>query len=205
MDKQGKAIIAGINAGIDEQRRQFDLTRTDYAPWMDAGKLAIGQLGDFLGLNGADKTQAAIDAMKASPMYESLYRNGEEALLANASATGGMRGGNMVRGLADFGADTLSDVIDAQIGRLGAVSGSGATMTGNLGSLGQVNAANIAQGLMGIGQARAGIIAGKQNVRNNTADQIQALIMKAVTGGFGGIPGGGGFNGGFGGFGGGRF
>src|SRR5690606_14702966 len=72
--------------GIAEQRREYDLTRSDYQPWITTGTQALGGQGDLLGLNGADAQQAAIAALQGSPLYQSLYRNGQEAVLQNASA-----------------------------------------------------------------------------------------------------------------------
>jgi hypothetical protein len=68
---------------------------------------------------------AAITALQASPYYQSLYKNGLEANLQNASATGGIRGGNEVRSLADFGADTLNQTIQQQLSALAGLAGMG--------------------------------------------------------------------------------
>lgn len=45
-EAQGQAT----GAAIGEQRRQYDTTRRDTAPWRDAGGLAINKLSDLLGL-----------------------------------------------------------------------------------------------------------------------------------------------------------
>ncbi len=155
----GKAADAQVRAaqlGIDEQRRQFDLTRSDFAPYLAAGTSALGGLGDMVGINGADKMQASIDALRSNPLYASLYRNGEEALLQTAAATGGLRGGNTQAGLADFGSDVLSQVYNMQIGNLGSLAGLGSGAANSVGGFG-ANAANqISAGLNQQGAARAG-------------------------------------------------
>src|SRR3982750_1551584 len=110
--KAGKAQIAGMEKGIGEQRANLATTQGYYQPFLSAGTTALGGYGNLLGSNGADAQQAAIDQLRASPGYQSLYRQGEEAVLQNASATGGIRGGNTQRSLADFGADTLATTID---------------------------------------------------------------------------------------------
>lgn len=97
---------------------------------------------------GPGAQQAAIDALEASPMYQSLYRNGEEAVLANASATGGLRGGNTQRSLYNLGADTLAQVIQQQIANLGGIAGQGQSAAAGLGGLGAQNSSQIA-GLLG--------------------------------------------------------
>jgi hypothetical protein len=133
--------------GIAEQRRQFDLTRSDFAPYLNAGKTALPQIQDLLGLNGNAKAAAAIEALKASPAYQSLYNNGQEAILQNAAATGGLRGGNTQGALANFGRDTLSSVISDQLARLGGLAGMGQNATGSVADLGQ-NTANSISGLL---------------------------------------------------------
>jgi hypothetical protein len=129
--------VAALNRAIDVTHNQFEETRTDLAPYRDIGAKALPGLGDLIGTNGAPQQQSAIDALKASPFYQSLFRTGLETNLQNASATGGIRGGNEVRSLADFGDDTLMKAIMQQIQNLGGLAGigSGATMaTGQFGA-----------------------------------------------------------------------
>jgi hypothetical protein len=83
------------------------------APYRDIGAKALSQYGDLVGTHGAAQQQSAIDALKASPFYQSLFRTGEETELQDAAATGGVRGGNTQRSLADFGSDTLMKTIMA--------------------------------------------------------------------------------------------
>lgn len=127
--------------GVAESARQFDLTRQDFASEQQLGEDAIGGFRGLVGLDGADQQQAAIMALRESPLYQSLYRNGEEALLANASATGGLRGGNTQRGLYELGEDTLSRVIQQQLGNFGGAIGIGTGADGAIGNFG-ANAVN---------------------------------------------------------------
>ena len=139
---------------IAAQQAQYAQTRSDLLPYNQLGQRAAFSQADLLGLNGADKQQAAIAAQKSSPLYQSLFNNGQETLLQNAAATGGLRGGNTQVALADFGRDTLSQVIQNQLAQLGGVASLGenaAAITGNAGS----NSANtIAQLLNNTGAAQ---------------------------------------------------
>ena len=45
---------AGTRAGIEEQRRQYDLNRKDLAPYRNTGSAAIYRLSDLMGLGGAN-------------------------------------------------------------------------------------------------------------------------------------------------------
>jgi hypothetical protein len=142
--------------------------------------------------------QAAIDSLKNSPLYQSLYRNGVNTILANGSATGGLRGGNIQRSLADFGSDTLASVIQNQLSNLGGISSGGLTTGTNLGTLGQSNSNSASNLLTQKGQAQAGGILGSNSAILNGAKATYDQIVQAVGAMFG-VPGGGGGMGGGGG------
>ena len=184
----GKAadVQAGLaREGIAEQRRQFDITNQNQQPWLDAGRLALGDQGDLLGLNGLDTQAMSIDALKASPMFQSRFNTGEEAILQNASATGGLRGGNIQNSLANFGSNTLAQVIQQQLGNLGGISGTGINTAQNLGSLGANSASQISALLNQQGAAQAGGILAKGSRDANAFNQsVQLASMFAGGGGF---------------------
>jgi hypothetical protein len=150
------AQIGYLDRALGETSRQFDISRADNAPFLEAGTEALGAQGDLIGLNGPEAQMAAIERLRSSPLFQSLYRTGEEAVLQNGSATGGLRGGNMIGGLADFGADTLAQVIERQLAQLGGLSGRGQQAAGTMGALGANNSAQLAQILGQQGQVRAG-------------------------------------------------
>jgi len=180
--KASAAQQAGIQQAIDEQRRQFDLTRGDFQPYQQAGASGLGQLGDILGINGPEKQQAALGMIQGSPMLAGLIRNGEEAVLQNASATGGLRGGNTQRGLADFRADAFNQVLQQQIGHLGGLAGMGMGSSEAVGNFGQNAANQIGSGLTSIGNSRAGSVLGQQQAWNNMSSQIQSILANVMGG-----------------------
>jgi hypothetical protein len=178
--KAARAQQQSDAAGIAEQRRQFDLTRSDFAPYMDAGKAALPGIEDLMGLNGNDKASAAIAALQASPAYQSLYNNGLETVLQNASATGGLRGGNAQNSLAQFGRDTLSQVISDQFGRLGGLAGIGQGATGSVAGLGQSSADNIAALLQASGNAQASSSLTNAGIWSGVLNNLATLTTRAV-------------------------
>ncbi len=185
------AQLEYLNRALDEQRRQFDQTRQDFEPYSNIGRAGLDDLGDLIGVNGNDVQGSAIEALRASPFYQSLYRTGEEALLANASATGGLRGGNTQRGLADFGADTLATTIDRQLANLGGLAGLGIGATESVANFGANKANNVSNILGQQGQVRAGglltrggITAGQYNAGGGFLDSIASSFLP--TGGIGG-------------------
>jgi len=167
--------------GIEEQRRQLDELRNLLQPYVQAGLPAIEGLRPFAeagapaleqqqalaGLRGPEAQRAAISSIEQSPLLQAQMRQGEEALLQQASATGGLRGGNIQAALAQFRPGMLQQAIEDQYGRLGGLTALGQLTTQNIAQLGQASAAgtgtaglqtgaNIADLLGQQGAARAG-------------------------------------------------
>lgn len=169
--------------GIAESRRQYDLTRGDYQPFRDLGYAALDNFGDLVGINGADAQQSEIDMLRASPLFQSLFDNGQEAILASASATGGIRGGNTQGALADFGRDTLNQVILDQLANYGGAIGIGSGATDAVSSFGARAVENQA-GMRERGAAanaqsalvRGGIAAQNWNNFGSFADSAVSMI-----------------------------
>lgn len=176
-NKASAAQTASNQAAMEQQQAQYNQTRSDLMPWQTAGTTALGQQGDLLGLNGGAAQQSAISAQQNSPLYESLFRNGQNTMLANASATGGLRGGNTQGALANFGKDTLAQVIESQLNRLGGVSEQGQNAAAQTGQFG-AQAANQTSALLnntGAAQANAAYAVGGAN-----ANMINSITGSAV-------------------------
>lgn len=149
-------------------------------------------LGSFA-TGGSDGDQAAaIAELQASPLYQSLIRNGEEAVLQNNSATGGLRGGNIQTGLANFRADTLTQTIENQLQRLGGIAGMGQNAVNSAGQFGADTASAVSNIFGQQGQVRAGglltrggITAGQMGAIGGIADSIAGAAKGG--GGIGGF------------------
>lgn len=193
--KSSAEQVAALQRAIAESTRQFDVTQANFAPYMTPGAGAMTGMGDLTGINGGSAQMTALEQLRESPFFKSIFRTGEEAVLQNAAATGGLRGGNTQRSLADFGADAFSRTIQQQLQNLGGIAGIGSGMAGNLGNLGAANAQNIGNMMVGQGNARAGSILGQQNVNNALTSQLSGLFAQFMPGLgniFGSIFGGGG-------------
>ena len=147
---------AASSAGIEEQRRQFDALVKLMSPFVAAGGRSLTGMEGIAGLGGAPAQQAAISAIQGSPEFTSLMQQGENALLQNASATGGLRGGNLQSALAQFRPQLLSQLINQQYGRLGGITQLGQASAAGQASAGVNTGANIANLLAQQGAARAG-------------------------------------------------
>lgn len=79
----------------------------------------------YAGMTGEQAQETAIDRIAQSPLLAELTRQGEEAILQNAAATGGLRGGNTQAALAEFRPQMLQNEIDKQFARLAGIGGMG--------------------------------------------------------------------------------
>lgn len=170
-----EAGIASLTAGRDGglaalanqmgiNREDLEKTLADLAPFISGGAEALGAQKNLLGLGGNDAQGSAIAALKNSPLFASLFGAGEEAILANGSATGGLRGGNIQRSLADFGSDTLAKVIEHQLSQLGGVRDAGITAAGQAGNA-----------RLGAGQLNSGLAQDQANLNNTTGVNLANL------------------------------
>lgn len=173
--------------GIDEQRRQFDAMQQALAPYMNAGTGALTGQQNLLGLNGAPAQQSAIGSIQSSPQFQALQQQGNDAILANASATGGLRGGNVQAALAQFQPQLLAQLIDQQYARLGGLTGIGQNAAAGVGNAGMQTGANVAQLLQQQGAATAGgQIAQGGVVRQSFGDLLKIGSLAAGAYGLGG-------------------
>lgn len=134
-------IQAGAaQSGIDESRRQFDVMQKTLEPYTKGGAAAFSAQGDLAGINGPEAQATALAALQNGPEMAAGIQQGENAMLQNASATGGLRGGNLQGALAQFRPQMLSQLISQQYGRLGGMA-----------TLGQNAAAGVATGALQTG------------------------------------------------------
>jgi hypothetical protein len=188
------AQSASAAAQIAESRRQFDEVRKLLAPYTDAGPGALEGQQDILGLNGPGNQQAVYDYMSKSPAFTAMAKQGESAILQNASATGGLRGGNTQGALAQFRPQLLNQLIDQQYQRLGGLTTVGQNSAAGVGNAGQNSSSQIINALGQQGAAAAGnaLAQGQSQVgmysglANAAGQAFGALGSGGSFGGFGG-------------------
>jgi hypothetical protein len=156
---------AAAGAGIDEQRRQFDKLVELMSPYVAAGLPAIEAQQALIGLQGPEAEKAAIERITGGSTFQELSRQGEEAILQRASATGGLRGGNVQSSLAQFRPQLLSQLIEQQYGQLGGLTKIGQSSAAGQAAQGITTGSNVANLLANQGAATAGgqIAAGNVN------------------------------------------
>jgi hypothetical protein len=147
---------ASADKGIAFQQQALDQFTKTLAPYVNAGYGALGGQQDLLGLNGAGAQQTAIAGIQASPQYQALSQSGQDAILANASATGGLRGGNVQAALGQFQPALLSSLINDRFSQLGGLTQIGQASAAGTGAAGLQTGANVSNLLQQQGAALAG-------------------------------------------------
>lgn len=179
------------------QKEMFEETKRILSPYVDAGIPALQQMAGYAeigpyalerqaaisGLMGPEAQAAMIAEIESDPLYQATVRQGEEAILQQASATGGLRGGNIQGALAQFRPQMLRQEIENMYGRMGGLAGFGYGVSSELAGIGQASAA---------GQAAAGRETGANLgnllVQGGQARAQGALAKGAATAGmYGGI------------------
>jgi len=179
----GKAAgvqASAAEAGIEEQRRQFDITQANLQPFQEAGVGALGQQQALLGLSGQEAQQEAFAAFNESPGQAFLRERGQRNLLRNASAIGGLGGGNVRSALVQQGVGFAQQDFQNQFGRLGQLAGQGQQAVTNIGQFGAQTAGNIANLGVAGAEARASGILGQQQAEELKVIAVNVLVTDCV-------------------------
>jgi hypothetical protein len=171
MKEAAKQAAATQVTGLEESQALVQ-------PWVAAGETALQQQQALAGLLGPEAQQAAIAQLEASPQFQAMAAQGERAILQNAAATGGLRGGNVQAMLAQYRPQLLGQIIEQQYARLAGMSGTG------LGAAG---------GQMGVGAeiaaAQAGGALSAAQLDYMQKQQQAQMLMGALSGGAQALPG----------------
>lgn len=148
------------DAATDEQRRQYDQTREDMAPWRAAGEGALGNL-----LNPQESFQS-------SPGYGYALDQSEQALMRQRSATGGLASGNTLAALQNNAIGLANQDYGNWWNQQMGLAGVGQNATNQLAAIGQNTASNIGNTMMASGAAQASGIQGSANAWSNAFGNV---------------------------------
>ena len=135
------------DAATAEQQRQFDLTRQDQQPWMQAGQNALTQMQ---ALNSGD-----FSSFKSSPDYAYARDQMQQGIERGAAARGSLYSGGTNVDLATALNGIASQNYGNYYNRLSNMAGQGQATAGSLGGLGMNMAGQIGSNLQDAGRARA--------------------------------------------------
>ena len=166
-------------AATEEQKRQYDLTREDYAPYRAAGVQALGQLQSAIG-----KQPSAAEVM-SDPGYQFGQDQGQQALDRKYAAAGGRMSGAAMKAASQFNTNyATTKYNDAyqrsqdRLNRLASLAGLGQTATSGSAAAGTSSANAISGILQNQGETSAAATMAGGNIWGNTANSIGALASR---------------------------
>jgi hypothetical protein len=169
----GQAQADASNRAATLTNEQFQQTRQDQMPWLQAGGRALAKLE-----GAVDYTPFGMDQFTADPGYAFRLKEGQKALDAQAAARGGLISGNALRAAVGYGQEMGSQEYNNAFNRyqterasklapLQSLAGVGQTTAANLGAAGAANANAVGNYLTGGAAANAAGQVGATNAYTN--------------------------------------
>lgn len=172
-----KAAKKGQKRAMRHDLAMFLRRKEMMQPYLDAGVQALGQQSAFLGLDGPEAQQAQIDMVQNSPMFQSMLSQGEDSLLQNAAATGGIRGGNTQAALAQFSPQLLNQQLNQQYERLSGMTAMGQRSAAGVGADNAATSARVSQNFQNMGNIGAARSMGMANGVNQAIGTFGQAAM----------------------------
>ena len=169
-----EAEVRGAQLGVNELRRQFDITQENFAPFLQAGTEAIPRAVSAIDALAPGATAGGLDARLAeifnTDIFDSLVDERTRAVQGQLAASGLSRSGTAIQEVANIPAqlglaieDLLTGRQGNQASRLAGLAGVGQSAAGSLGQFGAQSSQSIANLFERQGQSRsAGIITDAQ-------------------------------------------
>lgn len=181
-NKAAKAQRQAADMSVAEQRRQYDTTRADFAPWRQAGSGALDMLSRAYGIGGQAPDMTAFTA---SPGYQFRFDQGLQAVDRGAAARGLLHSGAAVKAEQRFGQGLASSEFGDWWNRLAGVAGVGQQATGQTAAAGANAANNISNAYTQAGNARASSYANTGSAINSGINNVLGAYLYNYGGGFG--------------------
>lgn len=201
----GSAVIGGVvasnsakkaaNAQRDASQlasqtelEQFYQNREDMQPWREAGAGALSQLTAGTGAGGDFNRDFTLADFTRDPGYDFRMQQGQQALERSAAARGGALGGAALKGIARYGQDYASGEYQnaynrfnndrtQRFNRLASIAGVGQTATRDVAQMGSQTASNVANNIIGAGNAQASSYVGQGNAIGGAAQSLGNFAM----------------------------
>lgn len=178
-DKAADSQRASTDAAIASQDRQFDLTRSDYAPYREAGAKALGEYQTEINGN-----TTAADAL-AEPGYQFGLQQGQQGLDRKAAAAGGRVSGAALKAASEYATNYATTGYNAayqrrqdRLNRLAALANVGQTATAGSAAAGSASANSIGSLMTAQGNASGAAQLAQGNIWAGTANQLGAAAQR---------------------------
>lgn len=165
-----QAAADAATHAADQQREANQLARQDLSPWRSAGRAALDEADQLLGLGklttGADGfdtvdqtnrdayREAAMNRFHTDPGYEFQLAEGQKGIDRSLAARGGALSGAAVKAGVRFNQDTAQGAYSNYFNRLMGVANPGAGAAGQSAAVGVQGAGMVGNDLIRAGQAR---------------------------------------------------
>lgn len=157
----GEAAKEGSQISAQAQREQLAYLKEINKLPQQYKEQALAKLSGAYGLGGDEAQEEFFSGLKTSPIYEATMGGrdaGEEAIMRNAGATGGLRSGNVQDALSRYSGDLENEAfmraLNFETGGLSGLSGidAGSSQIANtIGGIGKT----LGQGVTAAGQAES--------------------------------------------------
>lgn len=176
--KASKAQKKAADQTVAEQRRQYDQTRADYAPWRTTGETALARLNN-------EMTNGPTTAFKASPGYDFRLKEGLKATERAASARGRLNSGATKMALQERGEGLAASEYGDWWNRNAGLAGVGQAATNATAQAGQNMANNVSNAHQSAGEARASSYLTAGSAINRGVNGVVGAYLANQGGGYG--------------------
>jgi hypothetical protein len=164
------------------QQKQYEQTRSDLAPYRDAGSSALSRYRDLLGFNGQGAASTAMEGYTQSPFLPQLVKDTTSAVENSRAARGNLFSGGAMGEIGQKASNLYLGDYNNYLTRIGGMADMGQSAAAQTGTFGANSAANQAGALQNAGNAQAGAYINTGNSINNGLSQL-AGIYGAYKGG----------------------
>jgi hypothetical protein len=145
------------NRSADISNAQYQQSRQDQLPWLDAGRKALAQYQGELGLSTTGADGGAFKSEFATtPDYDFQVQQGEKGVINNLSALGLRGSGAALKALTKFRQNLADQTYGNYLTRLSNLATGGQQAANDNATLGAQNAANVGNAIVAAGNAQAG-------------------------------------------------
>lgn len=184
--------VGAANSAQASQERMFNTVNEQQAPWRQAGTTALKTMTAGTAPGGQFTHQFNADDLKTglAPNYDFMLGQGLGAVNNSASVTGGLVGGNALKGINDYAQNYASNGYQNAFNnyntnqtnifnRLSSIAGLGQTANGQTATAGTTLAGNIGSAQMAGGAAAASGIVGGANAINGGLNNAMGWYMSS--------------------------
>ena len=171
-EQAGQMQADASKYAADISQKQYEQTRQDQMPWLEAGQKALGGLSDML---YGDPSKFMTD-----PSYQWRKQQGMDGIESSAAASGGLLSGAALKSLNGHNSSLASQEYSNAFNRLSGMAGTGQSTANAIGNFGANNALNQGNAAIGGANAQANGLMGATNAKQQGLGNIFSLGSKAL-------------------------